>query len=95
MFLPLYPQGPIYHWPVATVVLIVANLVGFGLQMANHSTKYVEVALPVSELQKDPRLALQFADADPNDEVNFTVEVEAWLDRLNTRRAALGRLGLP
>jgi membrane associated rhomboid family serine protease len=80
MFLPLYPQGPIYHWPVATVVLIVANLVGFGLQMANHSTKYVEVTLPVSELQKDPRLALQFADADPNDEVNFTVEVEAWRD---------------
>ncbi len=80
MFLPLYPQGPIYHLPIATLSLIVANLFGFVLQHFNDTPKYVEVTLPVENLREDPMLAIQFADSQPGEEVTVTVPVEGWRD---------------
>jgi membrane associated rhomboid family serine protease len=80
MFLPLYPQGPVYHWPVATFLLIVANLVGFALQMANNEPGYKEMTLPASKVLKDPDLARQFPDIAPGDEITLVLEVEGWID---------------
>jgi hypothetical protein len=75
MFLPLYPQGPVYHWPVATFLLIVANLVGFALQMANNEPRYKEMTLPASKVLKDPELARQFPEVAPGDEITLVLEV--------------------
>jgi membrane associated rhomboid family serine protease len=45
MFLPLYPKGPIYHWPIATALLILANVLGFVLQIAVQKGGWYDYAL--------------------------------------------------
>ena len=79
MFLPLYPKGPIYHWPIATALMILANVIGFAVQKAMPRSN-TEVTIPVSELQENPRLALEYADYDPSEEITFVVPVEGWYD---------------
>lgn len=79
MFLPLYPTGPIYHWPIATALLILANILGFVLQAATPSASK-EVTVPVSELMENPQLAPEYADHNPDEELTFVVQVEGWYD---------------
>ncbi|MFM7738960.1 MAG: hypothetical protein ACKO9H_06115, partial [Planctomycetota bacterium] len=61
MFLPLYPKGPIYHWPIATALLILANVLGFAWQMAV-PPKSKAMKIPLSELRDDPELAAEYAE---------------------------------
>lgn len=84
MFLPLYPQGPIYHWPVATLLLIVANLIGFTLQQFHNSAEFVKPTLPAESRQDDPQQAipwqLQPPAASPDGNPVSVDQVEGWRD---------------
>lgn len=79
MFLPLYPKGPIYHWPIATGLLILANLLGFIWQ-ANLPRTTREVSVPVRELSPARRLDLEQEGFAPGDELTKLVRVEGWYD---------------
>ncbi|MFM7117401.1 MAG: rhomboid family intramembrane serine protease [Planctomycetota bacterium] len=78
MFLPLYPKGPIYHWPIATALLILANVLGFAWQMAV-PPKSKAMKIPLSELRDDPELAAEYAELEL-EELTFVAPVEGWYD---------------
>ena len=50
MFLPLYSDGPVYHWPIATVILIVLNIVALSIQMSLPEGGYQFVEVDLKEM---------------------------------------------